>query len=180
MYDGGVYIHSLVARTCFCSTVCLRTSAHLHACHTHAWLKVMKKVFVACVSMFSVSLSPFSCFTRLCCSLTVTSRPFLTLTSTTFLPSFTCPKSAGQAHSRTSSEKHGYLAKSALNTGYEPKKFDKITSTDNDTMLIDDPDLNEISLTSRKSHMRTLDCSVFSQFLNPLFRTFLMMILLFK
>ena len=39
----------------------------------------------------------------------------------------TCPKSAGHAHLRTSSEKFGYLAKSALNTGYEPKKFDKIT-----------------------------------------------------
>ena len=29
-------------------------------------------------------------------------------------------------------------AKSALNTVYEPKKFDKITSVDSDTMLIDD------------------------------------------
>ena len=36
------------------------------------------------------------------------------------------------------------------------------------------------SLTSRKTHTRTLDSSVFSQCLNPLFRTFLMMILLFK
>ena len=36
------------------------------------------------------------------------------------------------------------------------------------------------SLTSRKTHTRTLDCSVFSQCLNPLFRTFLIMILLFK
>ena len=36
------------------------------------------------------------------------------------------------------------------------------------------------SLTSRKTHTKTLDCSVFSQCLNPLFRTFLMMILLFR
>ena len=33
----------------FCCTVCLRTFAHLHA-HIHAWLKVVKKVSVACVS----------------------------------------------------------------------------------------------------------------------------------
>ena len=33
----------------------------------------------------------------------------------------------------------GYLAKSALNTGYEPKEFDKITSVDDDTMHINDP-----------------------------------------
>ena len=51
--------------------------AHLHACHTHAWLKVMEKVFVECASLlFFESPSPFSCFTRLpCCSCTVTSRP---------------------------------------------------------------------------------------------------------
>ena len=28
------------------------------------------------------------------------------------------------------------------NTGYEPKEFDKITSVDSDTMLINDPDHN--------------------------------------
>ena len=36
------------------------------------------------------------------------------------------------------------------------------------------------SQTSRKIHTRTEDCSMFSQSLNPLFRTFLMMILLLK
>ena len=36
------------------------------------------------------------------------------------------------------------------------------------------------SLTSRKPHARTLDCSVFPQCLKPLFRTFLMVILLFR
>ena len=41
-------------------------------------------------------------------------------------------------------EEFGYLATSALNTGYEPKEFNKITSVDDDTMLINDP-------TSRKS-----------------------------
>ena len=49
----------------------------------------------------------------------------------------------------------------SLASVHEPKEFDKVT-------------------TSRKTHTRTLDCSVFSQCLNPLFRAFLMMILLFK
>ena len=88
------------------------------------------------------------------------------------------PKSAGHAPLRTCIEKFGYLAKSDANIGYEPKKFDKITSVDSDTMLIDDLDLNEISDFS--THTTTLDCSVFSQCLNHLFPTFLMMILLFK
>ena len=50
---------------------------------------------------------------------------FPTLTSTTFLPSFTCPESAGQAHSRTSTEEFGYLAKSGplTDTGSFSKKM---------------------------------------------------------
>ena len=39
-------------------------------------------------------------------------------------------------------ELFGYRAKSALNTGYEPKKFDKNTSVDDDATLINDPDHN--------------------------------------
>ena len=97
----------------------------------------------------------------------------------TVLAVLTCPQSAGHAHLRTSSEKFGYLAKSAFNTAYEPNEFDKITSVDSDTMLIDDPDLNEISDFSKNTHEST-GLMVFSQGLNPLFRTFLMMILLFK
>ena len=52
------------------------------------------------------------------------------------------PESGGHAPLRTCIEEFGYLAKSDANTGYEPKKFDKITSVDSDTMLINDPDLN--------------------------------------
>ena len=64
VYDG-VYIHSLVARTFFCCTVCLRTSAHLHACaHTRMAQVSAKKVF-AYVSFLSISPSPFSCLTHL-------------------------------------------------------------------------------------------------------------------
>ena len=65
---------------------------------------------------------------------------FPTSTSTTFLPSFTRPKSAGQAHFHTSTEGFGFLAKSGPTTGYEPKEFDKITSVEGDTTPINDPD----------------------------------------
>ena len=68
-------------------------------------------------------------------------------------------------------ELFGYLAKSALNRGYEPKKFDKITSVDNDTTIIDDPDLDIYDFS--KITGKTLDNSVFPQCLNSLFRTFL-------
>ena len=51
-------------------------------------------------------------------------------------------ESAGHAPLRTCIAKFGYLAKSDANTGCEPKKFDKITSVDDDKMLINDPNHN--------------------------------------
>ena len=45
VYDGEVYIHSPVARTFFCCTVCLRTSAHLHACAHTRMAQVHEKGF---------------------------------------------------------------------------------------------------------------------------------------
>ena len=65
------------------------------------------------------------------------------------------PKSAGYAPLRTCIEKFGYLAKSDADTGYEPKKFDKMTSVDNYTMLVDDPDLDEISNFSKNTRENT-------------------------
>ena len=69
---GKVYIHSPVARTFF-----LRTTRSLRTSHifmrvtcTHG-LKGAEKV--PCVSSSSISPSPFSCLTRLCCSCTSTS-----------------------------------------------------------------------------------------------------------
>ena len=44
----------------------------------------------------------------------------------------------------------GHLADPTHSTGCEPKESDKITSADGDTMLIDDPDLDEISDFSKK------------------------------
>ena len=75
----GVCIHTPVARTFFCCTVCLCTSAHFHACaHTHMAQGCQK----GSLHMCHITPSPVSCITHPCCSLTVTSRPFLTLTST--------------------------------------------------------------------------------------------------
>ena len=134
-----------------------------HACHTHAWLNLkscQKGVCCTCIIPLHLAFS-ISCLTHPCCSLTVTSRPFLTLTSTRSCRIY-LSKRAGHRHLRTSSEKFGYLAKSAFSTGYEPKKFDKITSVDSDTMLVDDPDLNEISDSSKNTHTRehwTVRCS---------------------
>ena len=52
------------------------------------------------------------------------------------------PESAGHAPLRTCIAKFGYLAKSDANTGFEPKEFHKITSVENDTMLINEPNHN--------------------------------------
>ena len=51
------------------------------------------------------------------------------------------PKSAGHAPLRTCIATFGYLAKSDANRSYESQS-DKITSVDNDTMLINDPNHN--------------------------------------
>ena len=52
------------------------------------------------------------------------------------------PKSAGHASLRICITKFDYLAKSDANTGYDPNEFDKITSVDDDTILINDPNHN--------------------------------------
>ena len=88
--------------------------------------------------------------------------------------SITRPKSAGEAHFRTSAEEFSYLTDPTHSTGYEPKLPDKTTSVDGDTTAINDPDHDSISDFS-KPHARALDSSVFLQCLRPLFRTFLMM-----
>ena len=108
-------------------------SFHCQRCTFTHGSRVPKRFF-AHVSHLSISPSPVSCLTHPCCSLTVTWRPFLTFWRPQVLAVLTCPQSAGRAHLRTSAVEFGYLAKSTLDTGYEPKKFDKITSVDNDTI----------------------------------------------
>ena len=181
-----MYTHSPVARTFFCCTVCLRTSAHLHACHT-AWLKAqvsVKKVF-ACVSLISPSrflplmIHPSS---LLFLHGHFETNPDYDLTADSdihmILPYFPVLKVQEMRHSALAIAMFGYLTRSDANTGYEPKEFDMITpwimtrcsSTIRST----------ISPTSRKPRTRTLNSLVFPQCLNPLFRSVLMMILLFR
>ena len=52
------------------------------------------------------------------------------------------PKSSEHAPLRSCIAKFGYPARSGANTGYEPNEFDKITSVDDDKMLINDPNHN--------------------------------------
>ena len=104
-----------------------------------------KKVFVVCVVLnlaFShLMFHPSLLFLYIHFDITLSVHNFAVLSRL---------ESAGHAQFRTRIEEFGYLAKSAANTGYEPKEFEKITSVDSDTMPIDDPDLNEISDFSKK------------------------------
>ena len=142
VFTGGV--HTLTCRT----HIFLRTAHSLRTSHifmrvtyTHG-SSVCKKVF-AHVSFLSVSPSPFSCLTRLCCSHghfeTTPDYDFTDDPIHTSLPNFPVLK-AHDAHQRS-----------------EPQFL----------RLLENP------------RARTLENSVFTQCLNPLFRTFLMMILLF-
>ena len=139
-----MYIHSPVARTFFC-TQCLHSHSCTFSCvctYTHdSSSSRVKKMFVAHVSNLSIlpSLSHVSPVSA------VPVHPLRHPLSVHNLAVLSRPKSAGHAPLRNCIEKFGYLAKSDANTGDEPKKFDKITSVDSDTMHIDDPDLDEIS-----------------------------------
>ena len=64
------------------------------------------------------------------------------------------PDCAGQAQLRTCIAKFDHLASSGANTGYEPKEFDKITSVDSDTTLINGQNhsLSDFSKTHEREH----------------------------
>ena len=80
VWDGGVYTHSPVALTFFCTTRAHLVCAHfghifMRVTHTHG-SRTRKGILCAYVVSLSISPSPFSCFIRRpCCSRTVTSRP---------------------------------------------------------------------------------------------------------
>ena len=150
----GVYIHSPVARTFFCvqRAHCVLRTLLMRV--THAWLKGAKKVLCTCV--ISLHLTDSGLMSHP--SLLFLAGHFETIPDADihkFLPYSLVLKKHRACASPHEDEKFGYLAKSALNTGYEPKKFDKITSVDSDTMLIDDPDFNEISDFSKNTHQNT-------------------------
>ena len=98
-------------------------------------------------------------------------RTSLTLTSTTSRRIFPTYKRRSSAL-RTRTSCLAIWPSPPSTGGYEPKKFDKITSVDNDTTHIDDPDHDIHDFSKIKG--KTLDNSVFPQCLNSLFRTFLM------
>ena len=174
----SLYIHPLVARTFSCCTVCLRTSAHIFMRGSR-----VPERFFAHLSFLHISPSPYSCLTRLCCSRTVTSRPLPTTTSLTIpsnvLAVLSRPKNARHAPLCTCIAKFGYLARSDANTFVmSPTSSTKIlqwTLTRCSSTI-----RTTISPTSQKPRTRTLANSVFSQCLNPLFWTFLILILLFR
>ena len=148
VYDGWcTYTHLLHAHLSVAQFVCAHPHIFMRVL-IHAWLKCLWKGVCTCV----VSL-------HLACSLLMihpSSLLFLDghLETTpdyeftddpvhAFLPYLLVQKNAGHAPLRTCIAKFGYFAaKSDANTGYEPKKFDKNTSVDDDTTLINDPDHN--------------------------------------
>ena len=157
-------LHSLSAH--------IRTSSCVCTC-THG-SSVCKNVF-AYVSFLFISLSPFSCLTHLLLSPYDVSR----LSRPHVLAVHTCPKSAEHAHLRTRTR--------SLTIWRGPPSTQVMSPTSSTRSLLWTVTRCSLtiqtsmkSLTSRKAHTRTLDCSVFSQSLNPLFRTFMMRILLFK
>ena len=130
-----LYTHSSVARTFFCCTVCLRTSAHLHACHIYAWLKGAKKVLVAHVS----SLSPSRLLPSLMIHLSLLFLyGHLEVTTPDYdpaddpihmiLPYFPVLKAQDVRHSAPASRSLATWPNQMQNTGYELNEFDKITS----------------------------------------------------
>ena len=142
---GERYTHSPVARTFFCAqrTHCvLRTSSCVS--HTRMAQGCLKK----CLHMCRLSSSRLHSHDS-----PILAVPWRSLRDHSRLrlhwlrhPQVLAvlyrPESVGHAPLRTCIAKFGYLAKSDANTGCEPKKFDKITSVDDDKMLINDPNHN--------------------------------------
>ena len=112
VHDGGCAYTHLLHTHFFCCTVCLRTSAHLHACEHTRMAQVHEKgvrCMCACLSLSRLlpsHVSPVSA---------VPVHPLRLLHSVHNLAVLS-PKSAGHAPLRTCIEKFGYLTKSHANT----------------------------------------------------------------
>ena len=65
--------------------------------------------------------------------------------SSTGIPDHSRPECAGQAQYRQSELGFGYIAEPAHSTGYEPNRFDKVTTVDSDATSIHDPNYDSIS-----------------------------------
>ena len=145
--DGEGCTHSAVERT-----FGLRTSTHLHACaHARMAQGCLIRCLHLCMSSISVSPSPLSCSPAV---LAVPWRSFRDHFPVRTVLAELYPTQKRQAHFRTSAEEFGYLAKSGLHTGYEPKQLDKTTPADGTTPS-NDPDRDSISDFSKTTRENT-------------------------
>ena len=123
-----------------------------------------------CMSSLSISPSPFPCFIRrLCCSRTVTSTP--RARPHRLRRALPEPRSAGRSLATWPIPRTPQVMSPRSSTRPLLWTVTRRPLTIRTTIA---------SVTSRKPHARTLDCSVFPQCLKPLFRTFLMVMLLFR
>ena len=65
------------------------------------------------------------------------------------------PKIAGQVNSNKCEDEFGYMAKYRHFTGSEPKQSDKMVTADDDATLINDPEQDSISDSSKTTHDKT-------------------------
>ena len=158
VYDGWcAYTHLLHAHFSVAQFVCAHPHFFMRVTHTHTHGSSVCKKGV--VSFLFISPSPFLCFTRLCCSCT----PTLTSPSCPHvLAVLTCPISAGHAHLRTRTR--------SLAVWPSPTSTQVMSPTSSTRSLLWTVRRCSLtvqtsmkSLTSRKTHTRTLDCSVFSK-----------------
>ena len=159
-------VHTLTCCTHFFSGVPYTASTHrtslcvLHTCTAQGCLQC------ACRHLSVFSLSPFSCVTLLCscCSLTVTSRPSLDLDD------------LKAQVKRTPHEDEDWPIH-ALHRSWAQKSSTRILPWWHDAHQRSGPQYLRLL---EKPRPRTPDNSVFPHFLNLLFRSVFMMILLFR
>ena len=183
VYDGRcTYTHLLHAHFSGAHTLCAYFTLLMRVTYTHG-SGVRKKVFAhVCHSSPSrLLLSHASPIFLLSLHGHFETTPDYDLTDTDihkFLPYFPILKAQDMRHSALASrslatwpyQMQTQVVSPESSTRSPPWMMTRCSSTIRTT----------ISLTSRKTHTKTKDSSVFSQCLNPLFRTFLIMILLFR
>ena len=156
-------------------SACTITFAHLRACHTHAWLKWCLHVCPLSLAFSLLMYHPFFAVSVRRLSLSLS----LDFPVHTFLPYLPVLQAQGKRISARGREvwlsgqvrpQHKFWAQRV--------RQDQFCGQWHDAHWRSRSQWNLWLL--KNTHSRTLDCSVFPQFLNPQLRTFLMMILLFK
>ena len=167
------------------TTVCATGGVHTLTCRTHIFLhmaraqshphifmrvtyaqgsSVCEKVFCICVVSLHLAFSLLMSHPSFAVS--VRRLSLSRLSSPHVLAVVSRPKSAGHAHRRTRTR--------SLALWPSPTSTQVMSPTSSTISLLWTATRCSLTIT------RTLDCSVFSQCWNPLFRTFLVMMLLFK